>query len=541
MSGDRPGDELLTATGMTKRFSGVTALDRVDLALAAGEARGLIGENGAGKSTLIALLTGALAADAGELRLRGRPVAFQRPVDALRAGIAAVYQQNWLIPNLTVAQNIELGRETARTALRVLSRRVQDQTINALDLVGGVPLADRPVASLSLAQRQLVAVARAYSRGSRLIIFDEPTASLSPAETGLLATVIARLRQAGIALLYVTHRLDELPRVTDTVTVLRAGRVVGECPSSTPEGRLVDLMAGNEAVARESRIADRRHRGAGYRTAGHRTAGQSTAGHTAAGTAAGPGAGRESLTLRGRGLSDPAGRFRDVDIDVRPGEIVAVVGLQDSGAPELVQVLAGARRADQGTLELGGRPLRLRSPAQAIRRGVSYMAGDRKVKGIAPNATVEETVTVSALRRVSTLGVIRSRAEQRLVAELLRACRVTAARQDMPVTALSGGNQQKTLLARTLATQPKLIICEDPTSGVDPPGRDSLYELLADAVERGASVVLSSSDLREVTILADRALVLWRGHAVAELSGAELTQANLMRAQFAQYTVGRAT
>ena len=226
---------------------------------------------------------------------------------------------------------------------------------------------------------------------------------------------------------------------------------------------------------------------------------------------------------------------------MRPGEIVAVVGLQDSGAPELVQVLAGARRADQGTLEIGGRPLRLRSPAQAIRRGVSYMAGDRKVKGIAPNATVEETVTVSALRRVSTLGVIRSRAEQRLVAELLRACRVTAARQDMPVTALSGGNQQKTLLARTLATQPKLIICEDPTSGVDPPGRDSLYELLADAVEGGASVVLSSSDLREVTILSDRALVLWRGRAVAELSGAELTQANLMRAQFAQYTAGAAT
>jgi ABC-type sugar transport system ATPase subunit len=285
-------------------------------------------------------------------------------------------------------------------------------------------------------------------------------------------------------------------------------------------------MAGNEAVARESRIADRLHR---------------TSGHRGADTAAAPGAGREALTLRGRGLSDPGGRFRDVDIDVRPGEIVAVVGLQDSGAPELVQVLAGARRADQGTLEIGGRPLRLRSPAQAIRRGVSYMAGDRKVKGIAPNATVEETVTVSALRRVSTLGVIRSRAEQRLVAELLRACRVTAARQDMPVTALSGGNQQKTLLARTLATQPKLIICEDPTSGVDPPGRDSLYELLADAVEGGASVVLSSSDLREVTILSDRALVLWRGHAVAELSGAELTQANLMRAQFAQYTAGAAT
>jgi monosaccharide-transporting ATPase len=516
MSSDGPGDELLAATGMTKRFSGVTALDRVDVALAAGEARGLIGENGAGKSTLIALLTGALPADAGELRFRGRPVVFQRPVDALRVGIAAVHQQNWLIPNLTVAQNIELGRETARTPLRVLSRRVQERTVDALDLVGAVPLADRLVASLSLAQRQLVSVARAYSRGSRLIIFDEPTASLSPVETELLATVIARLRQAGIALLYVTHRLDELPRVTDTVTVLRAGRVVGECPSSTPESRLVDLMAGNEAVARESRIADRRHRGAA-------------------------GAGRDTLTLRGRGLSDPAGRFRGIDIDVRAGEIVAVVGLQDSGAPELVQVLAGARRADQGTLELGGRPLRLRSPAQAIRRGVSYMAGDRKVKGIAPNATVEETVTVSALRRVSTLGVIRSRAEQRLVADLLRACRVTAARQEMPVTALSGGNQQKALLARTLATQPKLIICEDPTSGVDPPGRDSLYELLADAVDRGASVVLSSSDLREVTILADRALVLWRGRAVAELSGAELTQANLMRAQFAQYTVGRTT
>lgn len=518
MSAASAGVKLLMATRMTKRFSGVTALDQVSIAISAGEARGLIGENGAGKSTLIALLTGALAPDAGELRLEGRPVTFGRPVDALRAGIGTVHQQSWLIPNLTVAQNIELGREASRTPLRVLSGGARDQTIEALKLVDAAPLAGRLVGSLPLAQRQLISVARAYSRGSRLIIFDEPTASLSPVETELLFTVTDRLRQAGIALLYVTHRLDELPRVTDNVTVLRAGRVVGEYPSSEPESRLVDLMAGDEAVARENRIADRRHHGA-----------RATAGRARDDE-------RNSLTLRGRGLSDRAGRFRGIDLGVRSGEIVAIVGLQDSGAPELIQVLAGARRLDKGALDVGGRTARLGSPAQAIRRGIAYMAGDRKVKGIAPNATVEQTVTSSALRRVSTLGVIRAQAEQRLVAELLRICRVTAARQDMPITALSGGNQQKTLFARTLATRPTVIVCEDPTAGVDPSGRDSLYELLADTVEHGASVVLSSSDLREVTILSDRAIVLWRGRVVAELSGAELTQANLMRAQFAQYT-----
>jgi galactofuranose transport system ATP-binding protein len=510
--------ELLTATGMTKRFSGVTALDRVDLSVRPGEARGLIGENGAGKSTLIALLTGALAPDAGELRFRGRPAEFQRPVDALRVGIGTVHQQNWLIPNLTVTENIELGSETTRTPLRVLSGRTQDTTVEALALVGAGALARRLVGSLSLAQRQLVSVARAYSRGSRLIVFDEPTASLSPVETEVLFTVIERLRQARIALLYVTHRLDELPRVVDEITVLRAGRVVGECPSSTPEARLVDLMAGDQAVERESQIADRRHR-----------------------QAAAPAEQEQPPVLRARGLSDRGDRFGAVDLDVRPGEIVAIVGLQDSGAPELVQVLAGARKQGEGTLSLDGAVLRLRSPARAIRQGVAYMAGDRKVKGIAPNATVEETITISALRRVSAFGVIQARAEQRLVAELLHACNVTAKRPGMSITALSGGNQQRALFARTLAAQPRVLVCEDPTAGVDPAGRDSLYELLADAVEGGTAVILSSSDLREVTIISDRALVLWRGRIVAELRGAELTAPNLMRAQFAQYTAAGAT
>ncbi len=502
----------IEAVGVSKHFSGVAALSDVTLRIGAGEARGLVGENGAGKSTLIAILTGALSADQGIVRIKGEEAHFHRPLDALRNGIGTVYQHSALVPNLSVAQNIELGVEVTKTPLRLLTRRTRPETFEALELVGAADLAQRTVSTLTLAQRQLVAIARACSRGGRMIVFDEPTASLAPAESRYLFDVIGRLRAAGIALLYVTHRLDELAPVVDRITVLRAGRAVAECPGTASEQELVDLMAGHEAVEREDEIAVRRRSTTRQRLGG--------------------------VIIDGSGLADAAGTFRDVDLTVRRGEIVALVGLPDSGAVELSQVIAGARRLGVGVLEVNGRPVTLRSPAQAIGRGIGYMAGDRKVKGVFPNASVRETIAASALPRVTTLGVIRARRERQLVADLMATCRVSASRPTMSITALSGGNQQKALFARTLAAQPRLIVCEDPTAGVDPPGRGALYQLLFDVVAAGAAVVLNSSDLREVATISDRAILLWRGSVVGELSGDALTEPNLMRGQFDQAAGG---
>ncbi len=497
------------ARGIAKAFSGVAALRGVDLVLAEGEARGLIGENGAGKSTLINVISGALRPDAGTLRIGGEAVTLRSPQAALEEGIGTVHQQNWLVPTLTAIQNVELGREPVTRGLHLLARGSMPQSRAALEFVGLLQAAHREVASLSLAERQLIAIARAYARGSRVMIFDEPTAALSPVETHYLFEVIERLRAAGTALLYVTHRLDELAHVVDRVTVMRAGEVVGELPSSAHERELVERMAGSERVEHEIEVVGERRRS------------------TVRDRAAEP-------VLRGSRLSDADGAFHDVDLEVHAGEVVALVGLPDSGAVALARTLAGAGRLRDGELRLNGAALSARTPARAVRAGIGYLAGDRKLRGVLPNFSVRDTVTLSALPTLSPTGFLRRRGERRMARELSGRCEVRAASLSMPITALSGGNQQKALFARTLATSPRVIICEDPTAGVDPGGREALYGLLAGACEHGAAVVLCSSDLREVSLISDRAVVFWRGRIVSELGRDQLSVSALMEAQFNQ-------
>jgi ribose transport system ATP-binding protein len=499
----------IEARAIAKAFSGVAALREVDFTLGSGEARGLIGENGAGKSTLINVVSGALQPDAGELRLDGEVLRVRSPQAALAHGIGTVHQQNWLVPTLTALQNVELGHERVHQPLATLARGSRPESRIALDFVGMLHAAHREVESLSLAERQLVAIARAYARGSRVLIFDEPTAALSPVETQYLFEVIDRLRASGTAVLYVTHRLEELPRVVDRVSVMRAGRIVDELPCTATERQFVDRMAGAERVEHESEVVGVRRQA----TRAERTG---------------------EPILVGAGLTDGRDAFHDVDLALHGGEVVALVGLPDSGAIALARTIAGAGHLRSGRLTLDGQSLSTRAPWRAVRGGVGYLAGDRKLRGVIPNFSVRETVTLSALPHLSPGGVLRRRAERRLARELSGQCEVRAASLTMPITALSGGNQQKALFARTIATRPRVIVCEDPTAGVDPGGREALYELLGNACVNGAGVLLCSSDLREVALVSDRALVFWRGQMVAELARDQLNVAALMAAQFNQ-------
>ena len=498
----------IEAVGISKSFSGVQALCDVDLALAPHEARGLVGGNGAGKSTLVKILSGAMQPDSGVLKLRGEEVTLRRPHDAIGAGIGTVHQRNNLVPSLTVLQNVELGHE--RTRAGWLAPGAGVDSLEALDLVGLGKRRGTPVRSLSLADRQLVAIARAVSRSNRMMIFDEPTAVLSMVESEALFKLIDRLREAGTAILYVTHRLEELPDVCTEITVMRDGQIVDQVPSDLAEDELVRLISGAGAVEHED---EQRH--AAERRAASRPADAAS-------------------LLRVEELTDRGGAYSGVGFDLRAGEVLALVGLPDSGVPELVETLVGSRPPRTGLIELAGKALDPRSPRRMRRSGIGYLTGDRAERGIIPTFSVRQTATLSAMGAVSSGTLIRPGRERALAADFLTRCKVRAASEGMPISALSGGNQQKALLARSLAASPRVLVCEDATAGVDVAGREALYDLVAEACAAGHGVIWTSSELREVTTIADRALVMWRGSIVAEVRRDGMSEPALMAGQFNQ-------
>ena len=490
---------MLTVSHLAKSYSGVRALRDASLEVRAGEIHALVGENGAGKSTLVRILTGAVEPDAGHVTIGGAPVTRLTPQTARALGIVAIHQHPALFPDLSVAENLAIGREPARWAARVdwTARRAAARDL--LARVGASIDVDRDAASLSLPEAQLVEIARALGAEARVLILDEPTASLTPREVDRLFALLDGLRRRGTAIVYITHRLEELPRLADRVTVLRDGATVGtHAVDAIAPAELIRLMVGREVSAvfpkREVPIGE--------------------------------------PVLEVVSLSAPDAGVREVSLTVRRGEIVALAGLVGAGRTELARVLFGLEPAARGEVRLAGRPFRPRSPAEAIALGLAYLPEDRRRHGVVLDMSVAANLTLSTLASMTRRGLLDRRAERGVAARLVDALGVKTASLDTPVRELSGGNQQKVALGRWLVRPPRVLILDEPTQGVDVGAKAEIHRLIGDLAAEGMGVLLISSELPEVFGMADRILVMREGAVAAEFPRGGATPEAVMAAAF---------
>ena len=472
---------LLEVRGLTKRFGAVTALDGVDFTGRRGQVHALTGANGAGKSTLMNLLAGVNTPSAGEIRIDDAPVHFASPAQARAAGISAVYQELTVLPELTVAQNIWLGREP-RTRWGLLDRQALLARTGLLLAEYGLPLAPARVAgTLSVAGRQLVEIARALSTSARILTLDEPTAVLSAAERTRLFDIVGQLKRRGLLILFVSHRLDEVFEISDEVTVLRNGRrVISTGTAGLDRAMLVRHMVGHDVDERTLAEAP-------------------------------PPTARPAIEVSVRGGGGP------LEMRLAPGEIVGLGGLVGAGRTRLARRIAGLDPQAFADFRIGERRFAVRSAADAIRHGVVYLTEDRKRDGLFSGLSVLNNCSAGTLGSVSRLGLMDRRAERRRVAPLLAQLKVVAASVHAPVRSLSGGNQQKVLFARALLARPTLLICDEPTRGVDVGAREDIYGLIETLGREGVAVLLISSDLKELLSMCHRVLVVRDAAVVAEL------------------------
>ncbi len=494
---------LLQLTSVTKSFGAVCALKGVSFDLRAGEVHALLGENGAGKSTLIKVITGAHQPDGGTFEIGGQPVAHLTPASAHQLGIACIYQQPALFPDLTVAENIGLRLEKTRSLARVAWSARRTLAAQLLRRIGAEISPDAEVRSLSMPEQQLVEIACALGAGARIVIMDEPTASLTQKEQLLLFAVVRELRAAGVGVIYISHRLEEIFALADRVTVLRDGesvgtRSVGALPAEprngqrlvTPsptltEAELIRLMVGREVSSifppRESEP------------------------------------GEVVLALRNLGCS--ASGVRDVTLEVRAGEVVGLAGLVGAGRTELARVLFGLTPADAGEIVLRGEVVTIGSPAEAVARGLAYVPEDRRRHGVILEMPVAHNVTLAIHRTLFPGSWLQFGAERNLALEFIRDLAIKASGPEAPGGSLSGGNQQKVSLARWLATRPKVLILDEPTQGVDVGAKGEIHRIIRRLAAEGLAVLLISSDLPEVLGMSDRIAVMRGGTIAAMLPG----------------------
>jgi len=490
--------------GITKRFPGVLALDTVTLEVHRGELHAICGENGAGKSTLMKILSGVDAPDAGQLEIAGRPVSFTGTRDAEKAGVAIIHQELALVEELSVAANVMLGREPrGRFGLLDEEEAVRRTTVCLNALEASIDPRSR-TGSLRVGDQQLVEIAKALSLEASIIVMDEPTSALTEAESACLERAITRLRAQGHTILYISHKMEEVFRLADRITVLRDGRLVQTIDArQTTPAEVTGWMVGRE-------IADHEFHG----TRSHGSCLLEVE--------------RLCLPAAGAGQTD---RLHDVSFRVHAGEILGIAGLMGAGRTEVLETIFGAGGTDwNGTIRLAGKPVRFGHPEEACRAGLAMVTEDRKRLGLFANLDVAGNISLCSLARATVGGLIRRSRETDLVAGPIRQTGVKTPSPQAAITGLSGGNQQKCLIGRWLLTQPKVLLLDDPTRGIDVGAKAELYSLIDRLCREGMAVVITSSELPEILTLSDRILVLAEGRVTAELTREEATEQKIMAA-----------
>ncbi len=469
---------LLEVQSIRKTFPGVIALADVTFDLKAGEVHALVGENGAGKSTLLSIMNGLIAPDSGEIRIEGQPVVLSDPTVALANRLSLVHQELVLCPNLSVAENIFLGREPAarlggnkRAVLNRMARQLLDEIHVSLD-------PSRPVGELSLNEQQIVEICRALASRPKVLVFDEPTASLNDDQVGHLLAVIRKLKASGLGIIYVSHRLGEVLNIADRVTVLRDGRVVGTRDvAGLDETALVSLMVGREHKPGQSAYKERRH---------------------------------GSLALEAKAIGK-AGVFDDVSLEVRAGEIVGIAGLLGCQREAVVRAIFGASSIDRGEIRVHSKKQPLRSPRDAIASGIAFMPADRKGEGLVLPMNVGDNLGLTILRRLGRLGFLKRRQKNASANDLVRNLAIKASSLSQLVSQLSGGNQQKIVIGKWIARGGDIVIAEDPTRGVDVGAKFEIWRAIQGLAEEGKAVLLLTTELQEMMDACDRILVMSRG------------------------------
>lgn len=484
---------LLTLDGVSKSFGPVRVVEDVTVHVRSGHVQVLLGENGAGKSTLIKMMAGIHRPDAGRVLVDGTPVTLSGAHAAERLGIATIHQELNLVDSLSVAENVMLGRLPTRLGL-VDRRELRRRARAALDLVSLDVDVDAPVGTLGIAQQQLVEIAKSLSLDARILILDEPTAALTGHEIAVLFSVIRRLRERGVGMLFISHHLDEIAEIGDAVTVLRDGRVVAEVPATAPEAELVRLMVGRD-------IDDQYPKG--------------------------PPPGDDApVVLRVDGLS--ATTFRDVSLSVRAGEVLGIAGLVGSGRTEVLRAIAGADRYDAGTVEVHGRPLPVGNVRAAIAVGVGHVPEDRKRQGLVLGASVADNLGYATLRSTARAGLVDFAGQRRRATSVAETLRIRMGSIAQTVGSLSGGNQQKAVFGRWILAGSTVLLLDEPTRGVDVGAKVEIYELVNRITAAGGAVLMVSSDLPEVLGMSDRVLVMRAGTVAGILDRADATQDAVM-------------
>jgi ABC-type sugar transport system ATPase subunit len=487
---------IIEARAIRKQYGGIVALDDVSLEVRQGEVHALVGENGAGKSTLVKILTGAETPDAGEVFVGDETIAGLTPEKARERGVGAVYQEPSLVPELTVLENMFLGRELSRRSRLLRRGAMRSQAQEALDRVGASTRLGREVGALSVAERQLVEIARALVLETRVLIFDEPSAILSGPDLDRVFDVIMELRTAGLGILYISHRLSEIFRLADRATVLKDGRVVSCQPvAELTTDLLIRLMVGRDISERPPRNAP-----------------------------------RESVVLEARSLELRPDK-EAVSFELYSGEVLGVAGLVGSGRSRIADALGGVRPARAGTILRNGRPVRIKRPRDAVKAGIVNIPEDRKREGLILAQTVRENVGLASLREISHAGVVRVAEEKRLATEVVRRFGVRPATTERPSGTLSGGNQQKVVLGKWLVRKPapEVAILDEPTRGVDVGAKYEIYRLIDELVDGGAGVLLISSELPEVIAMSDRIIVMSDGEVAGVLEPSDFSEELILR------------